>query len=64
MPPDATPTGPLPYDQVEVQRRQRVRARIMGVMLIALAALIFAVTIVKTKTPERPATAPAAMPAP
>lgn len=36
-----------PFDMAEYRRRQAARTRIMGLGLIALAALIFFVTIAK-----------------
>lgn len=36
-----------PFDMAEYRRRQAARARVMGLGLVALAALIFFVTIAK-----------------
>ncbi len=41
------PPPPDGFDQVEYQRRQRSRARIMAVALIALVALFYFITIAK-----------------
>ena len=36
-----------PLDVAEVRRRQAARAKVMGIILFALAALFFAITIAK-----------------
>jgi hypothetical protein len=41
------PDAPQPFDEAEYRRRQRSRANLMGVLLIALAVLFFAITIAK-----------------
>ncbi len=38
-----------PLNSAEVRRRQQARARVMGLALLGLAVLIFAITIVKIK---------------
>lgn len=38
---------PQPFDLAELRRRQKSRSRIMGVGLVALAALFFFITIAK-----------------
>ena len=39
--------APEPFDIEELRRRQKGRARIMGLGLLALAALFFFITIAK-----------------
>ncbi|MCJ7421023.1 hypothetical protein [Sphingomicrobium astaxanthinifaciens] len=36
-----------PFDQDEYRRRQRERARIMAILLLAFVALVFGITIAK-----------------
>lgn len=38
---------PQPFDLEELRRRQKMRSRITGVGLLALAALFFLITIAK-----------------
>lgn len=45
--PDPVEAAPPPFDEQEYRRRQRSRANLMGVLLIALAVLFFAITIAK-----------------
>lgn len=45
--PEAAPLHAAPLDTAEVRRRQAARSRIMGLGLLALAALFFAITIAK-----------------
>lgn len=42
-------TNPItdPIDVAELRRRQKSRTRIMGILLVALVALIYGVTIAK-----------------
>ncbi len=36
-----------PFDEAEYRRRQRARANVTGIILLALAALFFAITVAK-----------------